>query len=90
MRGPQHNWLPEAKLLCAIAVAVTVVFAVTPLDIAAARVFYHAQGTDHWPLGSRWPWSALYRLAPYITASLLVIGVLGLLIGHCANERVLA
>jgi len=82
MHGPQRNWLPEARLLCAIAVAVTVVFAVTPLDIAAARVFYHAQGTDHWPLGSRWPWSALYRLAPYITASLLVIGVLGLLIGH--------
>ncbi len=82
MRGLQHNWLPEAKLLVAVAVVATVAFAVTPLDSAAARIFYHAQGTDHWPIGSRWPWPVLYLLAPYITASLLAIGVLGLLIGH--------
>jgi len=87
MREPHHDWLPEAKLLCIIAIAVTVVFGVTPLDIVAARVFYDAQGTDHWPLGSHLPWSALYRLAPYITASLLLIGVLWLLIGHVRSQE---
>ncbi len=87
MREPHYNWLPEAKLLGLIAIAATAVFGVTPLDIVAARVFYHAQGTDHWPLGSQLPWSALYRLAPYITASLLLSGVLGLLIGHLRKRE---
>ena len=65
-----------------IAVVVTVVFAVTPLDLAAARFFYRAQGIDHWPLGTLWPSSVLYQLAPVITASLLGGGILGLLIGQ--------
>lgn len=82
MNRPNRNWLREAGLLCAIAALVTVIFAVTPLDIAAARVFYDAQGADHWPLASRWPWAALYRLAPYITVSLLTIGMVRLLAGH--------
>ena len=82
MRALRSNWLPEAILLFAIAAAVTVIFGLTRLDIAAAGVFYHAPGTDHWPLGSVWPCSALYRLAPYITASLLVLGLLGLLLGR--------
>jgi membrane-associated PAP2 superfamily phosphatase len=82
MRALRSNWLPEAILLFAIAIAATVIFGLTRLDIAAAGVFYHAPGTDHWPLGSVWPWSALYRLAPYITASLLALGLLGLLLGR--------
>ncbi len=87
MREPQHDWLPEAKRLCMIAIAVTVVFGLTPLDIIAARAFYHAQGPDHWPLASHLPWSALYRLAPYITASLLLIGVLWLVMGHVRRRE---
>jgi membrane-associated PAP2 superfamily phosphatase len=82
MNDQSRKWLREAGLFCAIAAVVTIIFAVTPLDIAAARIFYDAQGPDHWPLATQWPWSALYRLAPYITASLLAIGVLWLFAGY--------
>jgi hypothetical protein len=78
----RRDWLPEAILLFAIAVGVTILFAVTPLDIDTVRVFYRTDGSDHWPLGMLWPWSALYKLAPFITASLLILGLVGLLIGY--------
>lgn len=72
-----------------IAILLTVVFAVTPLDLAAARLFYRAQGIDHWPLGALWPSSALYQLAPVITASLLGGSLLGLLIGRLREREAL-
>ncbi len=78
----RRDWLPEATALIALAVVVTLVFAVTPLDIAAARIFYRPDGVDHWPLGKHWPWSVLYNVAPFITASLLVLGLIGVLVGH--------
>ena len=87
MRVLHRDWLPEALLLLVLAVVVTVLFAVTPLDFAAARIFYHAQGPDHWPLGRQWPWSMLYQLAPFITTSLLVLGLLALVIGHLRGHE---
>src|ERR1035438_5571916 len=66
MEALRRDWLPEASLMLAIAVVVTVLFAVTPLDIDVARIFYRTDGSDHWPLGKLWPWSILYELAPYI------------------------
>jgi len=62
-------------LLIGLAVVVTIVFAATPLDVAAARVFYRSDALDHWPLAKRLPWSALYGLAPGITASLVIAGL---------------
>ena len=87
MGAMRRNWLPEATLLVTVTIIATVVFAITPLDVAVARVFYHAEGADHWPLGKVWPWSGLYRLAPFITASLLVLGLLGLLIGYLRGRE---
>jgi lipid A 4'-phosphatase len=83
----RRDWLPEAILLFAIAVGVTILFAVTPLDIDTVRVFYRTDGSDHWPLGMLWPWSALYKLAPFITASLLILGLVGLLIGYLRSRE---
>ena len=62
-------------MLIGLAVVVTIVFAATPLDVAAARVFYRSDALDHWPLAKRLPWSALYGLAPGITASLVIAGL---------------
>src|SRR5271167_4551455 len=78
----RRSWLSDAMLFLAIAVAVTVIFAVTPLDIGIARAFYRPQGTDHWALGKLWPSSVLYQLAPYITALLLALGLFGLVVGQ--------
>lgn len=87
MNVPRREWLPEALLLIALTVAVTILFAATPLDIEAARFFYRAQGPDHWPFASELPWSTLYQLAPPITASLIVIGLMALLIGRLRRSR---
>ena len=82
-----RKWRPEARVLLGIAALVTVVFGVTPLDLAAARLFYRAQDIDHWPLGILWPSSLLYQLAPIITASLLGGGLLGLLISQLRERE---
>jgi membrane-associated PAP2 superfamily phosphatase len=75
----------------AIAAAVTIVFAVTPLDIRAAQAFYRNGGADHWPLASQVPWSVLYRAAPWMTASLMLVGLGALLCGwirqHDSSRR---
>ncbi len=78
VRLPRRGGLPGLLLLIAIAVAVTVLFAVTPLDIAAARVFYRPNVLDHWPLARELPWSVLYRLAPWLTAALVLAGLAAL------------
>jgi hypothetical protein len=82
MAARRRNWHTEASLLLATAVVVMAIFALTPLDIPAARFFYHPQGTDHWPLGNLWLSSALYRLAPFITALLLAVGLTALFVGY--------
>jgi lipid A 4'-phosphatase len=71
----------DGVFLIATAIAVTVLFAVTPLDIAAARVFYRPGALDHWPLAKELPWSVLYRLAPWITAALVLSGLAALAVG---------
>jgi lipid A 4'-phosphatase len=83
----RRDWIPEGILLAAVAVVVTVVFAVTPLDIAAARVFFRPDGADHWPLAKQFPWSFLYALASPITGSLIVLGLVGLVAGHVRGRE---
>lgn len=46
MSAPQTKWRPEARALLCLAVLMTVVFAVTPLDLVAARIFYRPLGAD--------------------------------------------
>lgn len=73
--NPHRHGLSGLLFLIALAAAVTLLFAVTPLDIAAARVFYRPDSLDHWPLAKELPWSVLYRLAPWITAALVLSGL---------------
>jgi lipid A 4'-phosphatase len=69
----------EALWLVALLILVTLVFALTPLDIEAARIFYRPHGPDHWPLAGELPWSVLYRLASPLTVT-VVLGGLGALV----------
>ncbi len=73
--GPGRAWHYDALMLVCSGATVTLVFAVTPLDIEAARIFYSADVSDHWPLAAKLPWWVLYRLAPWVTASLVLIGL---------------
>jgi len=82
MRVLRRDWLLELILLVAVATAVTVIFAVTPLDIVAARVFFRPAGADHWPLAKQFPWSILYALASPITGSLIVLGLVWIVASH--------
>jgi len=83
----RREWFPEAMLLIAAVGLVTVIFAFTPLDIAAARVFYRPGDQDHWPLAERFPWSYFYQLAPAITASLIVFGLVALVAGQVYGQE---
>jgi lipid A 4'-phosphatase len=84
--GRTRDWRRDLAIFLALALAVTVLFAATPLDIAAARVFYRPNEVNHWPLATRLPWSVLYRLAPWITASLILAG-LAMLTAGVARRR---
>jgi lipid A 4'-phosphatase len=87
MRLLRRDGLPEAVILVAVAALVAVVFAVTPLDIAVARVFFRPDAADHWAFGKQWPWSSLYRLGPVITLGLFVLGLLALMIGRVRRDE---
>jgi lipid A 4'-phosphatase len=65
----------DAVWLLALIALTIVVFALTPLDIEAARIFYRPQMGDHWPFAGELPWSVLYRLAPPITVTLVLAGL---------------
>lgn len=78
VNAPARRWRRDALVAIAAAAGVTLLFAATPLDIAAAHLFYRPDIMNHWPLAGRLPWSVLYRMAPWITASLVLAGLIGL------------
>lgn len=82
----ESTWRLEAACLAALALLTIVLFASGSLDIAVARWFYRAAGTDHWPLARLFPWTLLYRAATWITASLVGLA-LGALIASRAPAR---
>ena len=81
-----RSWQLDICVLLAIAVVLTIVFGDGRLDMAVAAAFYRSSPEDHWPIGAAMPWSLLYRLAPWITAS-LVIGGLAALAAGIARRR---
>jgi membrane-associated PAP2 superfamily phosphatase len=84
---PEREWLPEGALLVLSALAVTLLFGVSSLDITAARWFYRPTGTDHWPLAAQAPWPLLYRASPWVTASLVIAGLAMLAAGTLLRRR---
>lgn len=81
-----RRWRVDLAVFAAIGVAITLLFADGTLDFATARLFYRADPRQHWPLGNQPPWSFLYGMAPWITAS-LVLGGLGVLAGGYLRQR---
>src|ERR1700752_3043907 len=86
----RRPWRRDALALLVVAVVLTLALG-APVDLAAAGFFYSPQPSDHWPLARRMPWSLLYRMAPWITASLLIAGVgafgVSMLRRHAALRR---
>jgi lipid A 4'-phosphatase len=70
----RRYWLPELASLLAAALAATLAFSATRLDITAARWFYHPGLADPWPIAREPLWLAFYRSTPWITASLAAAG----------------
>jgi lipid A 4'-phosphatase len=83
----RRPWLAEALILVALALLITALFAATPLDIAAERLFYRAAAPDRWPLAGREPWSLLYAAAPWVTASLVIAGLALLAAGRRQDRQ---
>ena len=84
---PEREWLPEGALLVLSALAVSLLFGVSSLDIAAARWFYRPTGIDHWPLAAQAPWPLLYRASPWVTVSLVIAGLATLAAGTLLRRR---
>jgi len=82
-----HRWQPEAICLVSVALLTTLVFASGTLDIAAARLFFHAGDADHWPLAHQLPWRGLYHAASWITASLITAGLGALALSLARSRR---
>jgi lipid A 4'-phosphatase len=75
------TWRRDLAVFVAIGLAITALFADGTLDFATARVFYREDTRQHWPLGDQLPWSFLYGMAPWITASLVLGGLAALAYG---------
>lgn len=63
------------------AAGITGVFANGKLDLALTGIFFDAGSQEHWPRGQQMPWSLLYNASSWITASLVLGGLVGLAIG---------
>jgi len=48
----------------AIAIAATVLFSATNLDVIASRWFYHPAFADHWPVANQPVWRLFYLSTP--------------------------
>lgn len=81
------EWRLELVVLLAAAAAVTALFAATRLDVAVERLFYDPGTADRWPLAQRAVWAALYNAAPWITASLVVGGLVWLAVALVRRQR---
>ncbi len=86
IRAYRRYWLPELAALVVLALGATILFAVTGLDIAAQRRFYHPEFVDPWPIANNTLWSLCYRSAPWVTASLAVAGA-ALLVAGVLREQ---
>ena len=76
-----RNWKLDLGIYAGIAVGITALFADGTIDFATARLFYRPDPANHWPLGSQAPWSGLYGMAPAITATLVLGGLVALALG---------
>ncbi len=81
----RRYWYPELVALAVLAIVTTVLFAVTDLDIAAARRFYHPEFLSAWPVAGRFPWSLFYSSPPWVTGLLAVAGA-GMLVAGLVRK----
>jgi lipid A 4'-phosphatase len=70
----RRYWLPELTILAVVSLVTIVLFAATDLDLATVRPYYHPEAENYWPTASHPLWSLFYRSAPWVTASLFIMG----------------
>jgi membrane-associated PAP2 superfamily phosphatase len=85
----RREWLPELLVLLGLGVVATILSAVKSLDVIAARAFFRGEDVNRWPLARELPWSALYGAAPWITASLVLVGLGALALGLARRRATL-
>jgi len=78
LAATRRYWLPQLVLLAVLAVAGTVPFWLTDLDLSLASVFYHPGSDDPWYQAQEPLWLLLYQLAP-VLSGVVMIGALAVL-----------
>ncbi|MCG6896744.1 MAG: phosphatase PAP2 family protein [Thiocapsa sp.] len=70
-----RDWIPQAVAILLVALAGTVPFWLTDLDIRVAGVFYHPEADDPWFEAQAPLWAFLYVASPLLTG-LVMLGAL--------------
>jgi lipid A 4'-phosphatase len=91
-RNTRSTWLAELLVLLAVAIAATVPFWLTDLDLeVAARFWRPEEPTNPWPYADWWLWDFFYRTIPLFTAVLafgaLVVLAFAAFRPHMARAR---
>jgi membrane-associated PAP2 superfamily phosphatase len=84
-----RRWVRKGAILIAAAAVISVVFASGSIDLALAGAFYRRGAVDPWPYGGQLPWTIFYRAAPWITASLVLSGLVFLAVALLRRDRAL-
>jgi membrane-associated PAP2 superfamily phosphatase len=84
-----RQWRFDAAVAACAAAVVTGVFANGQLDLALTGPFFDAGSGEHWPLGQQMPWSLLYSSSSWITASLVLGGLLFLAVALVRHKPLL-
>jgi membrane-associated PAP2 superfamily phosphatase len=84
-----RRWRFDAAVAACTAVVVTGVFASGHLDLALTGLFYDASSDEHWPRGQQLPWSLFYDASSWITASLVLGGLLFLAVALVRHKPLL-
>jgi membrane-associated PAP2 superfamily phosphatase len=77
----RRYWLPQLVLLGLLALAGTLPFWLTDLDVRVAGQFFHPEADDPWYRAQDPPWSWLYQLAPLLSGLVMIGSLLVLVLG---------
>ncbi|MBI4179267.1 phosphatase PAP2 family protein [bacterium] len=81
MRRFGGDWRFDTMVFLGLGAVITILFDCTQIDMAAAELFYSPQSPNPWPLGWHGLLSLPHGMAPWITTTLVLVGLAALAVG---------
>ncbi len=86
LAATRRYWLPQLALLAFLALAGTLPFWLTDLDLRVSAPFYHPEADDPWPEAQASLWRLLYQFAPLLSGLVMMGSLLVLVLGSFATR----